>query len=127
MITPLDVSVAGTTIKPSDDLRSADGDRSPKSKKQLTHTGFTPISAYRPNDFAMARAWTKSFKRMKRAIALSEDNEVEHNDDDDVSESNLPGLPKNHEKQLVKLQESVFKLRKRNVKTPESVAPKLKL
>ena len=41
------------------------------------HTGYTPLSSYNPRDFDKAMEWTRSFKRMKRAIAMSEDNEVE--------------------------------------------------
>lgn len=69
-------------------------------------TGLTPLSAHRPNDFAIAQAWTRSFKRMKRAIAASEDNEVD--DEEEISNSDLPGLPKNRERQLAKLQDEVF-------------------
>ena len=78
------------------------------------------------DEFSDANAWARSYKRMKRMIAASEDNEP-----GDVSQdsnySDFPGLKKNHEREKAKLQKKVLSLRKRAVRKSPKYKPKYNL
>ena len=46
-----------------------------KRKESFSSTETVPRDEVFDLDFAMENAWTRSFQRMKRAVAASEDNE----------------------------------------------------
>ena len=56
-------------------LRSKTSMPSMKRKESFSSTETVPRDEVFDLDFAMENAWTRSFQRMKRAVAASEDNE----------------------------------------------------
>ena len=65
--------------------------------REMSQKVQTPLSK---KDLELAHVWTRSFKRLKRAIAASEDNNPESEIDEKDANSGLdfPGLPINREK-----------------------------
>lgn len=56
------------------------------------------------SEIEKANVWTRSFKRMKRAIAASEDNEAEKKMDDAIEIVDFPGCEDLRLKQLAKFE-----------------------
>ena len=56
------------------------------------------------SEIEKANVWTRSFKRMKRAIAASEDNEAEKKLDDAIEIVDFPGCEDLRLKQLAKFE-----------------------
>ena len=62
------------------------------------------------NEFQFENAWTRSFKRVKKAIGASEDNSVKREPDRDDSEE---GLPENRDRFLCRMQRDIQDLRRK--------------
>ena len=103
-IKPSDLS--SSIIQQSNQPASSDNSSSSKTSKQ---GGQTPINS----ELDQANVWTRSFKRMKRAIAASEDNEADRKIDDEIDKFDFIGQENQREKQLAKFQHQVFALRDR--------------